>query len=76
MVYRQKQAENRFRIISKTDSHYYWSSSQYDNGGAWGQSFSYGYQVKYGTNGSTASVRAIRVFYLFGCAKIADTKFV
>jgi hypothetical protein len=42
-------------------SNYYWSSSEYDDGFAWNQYFSNGYQYNYGKN-FTLYVRAVRAF--------------
>ena len=51
----------RVLLSNTTNYNYYWSSSQYDNGTAWGQSFSDGHRSdhwKYGIG----SVRAVRAF--------------
>jgi hypothetical protein len=39
----------------------YWSSSEYDNGTAWGQYFGSGYQSN-GSKDGTLYVRAVRAF--------------
>ena len=42
-------------------SNFYWSSSEYDNQGAWGQYFFFGDQI-YANKGLTDNVRAVRAF--------------
>ena len=40
---------------------FYWSSTEYDDYGAWGQGFSFGNQY-YGSKSATSFVRAVRAF--------------
>jgi hypothetical protein len=46
---------------SNFSTNYYWSSTENDSGGAWGQHFVYGFQGN-GFKDNTNSVRAVRAF--------------
>jgi surface protein len=49
-------------VIGNFASVYYWSSSEYDSIGAWGQNFGDGYQNLYGGKGYDKLVRVVRAF--------------